>query len=161
MKRFAITLLFFVITVSSFAQSESFQTLKDHFSGKDQVESFSLSGFWCRAAMSIVMDDEEELKAMMKEIDQVRFMVIPKIEFDKQNLSVNGFRKFITKDSFEEVMSIREHGEKINIFHRVDGNKKNRYFVLIEQENEVVALELKGYIDPEMFKDGDNRISFN
>jgi len=58
-------------------------------------------------------------------------------------------------------MSIRDNGEHINIFHRLDGNKKNRYFVLIEESDEVVALELKGYIDPELFKDGDNRITFS
>jgi len=161
MKRFTLFVLFSLITAFSFGQSKSFQTLRDHFLNKEEVHSFSISGFLCRTALNIMMEEEKELKGMMKDIDHIRFMVIPKDEFENQNLTVNGFRKYITKDSFEEVMSIRDNGEHINIFHRLDGNKKNRYFVLIEESDEVVALELKGYIDPELFKDEDNRITFN
>ncbi|HEY5822917.1 MAG TPA: DUF4252 domain-containing protein [Cyclobacteriaceae bacterium] len=161
MQRFTLFVLFLLITVFSFGQSKSFQTLKDHFAGEEDVHAFSMSGFLCRAALNVVMEDEEELKGMLDDIDHIRFIVIPKNEFADQNLTVNGFRKFIANDSFEEVMSIRDNGEHINIFHRLDGNKKNRYFVLVEESDEVVALELKGYIDPELFKDGDNRITFN
>jgi len=112
-------------------------------------------------ALNMIMEDEEELKGMMNGIDHVRFIVIPKEEFKDQNLTVNGFRKVIANDSYEEVMSIHDKGDHINIFHRTEGNKKNRYFVLIEQPDEVVALELKGYIDPELFKNENNRITFN
>jgi hypothetical protein len=35
---------------------------------------------------------------------------------------------------------------------RSDG-KWNRYFVLIEQPDEVVAIELKGYLDPALLKE--------
>lgn len=165
MKRFPLIALFSLIIVFSFAQSKSFQTLCDHFKDKEEVYAFSISGFLCRAAINLVMEDEEQLKGMMKDIDHIRFMVIPKGEFVNQDLTVNGFRKYITKDSFEEVMSIRDKGEHINIFHRLDPDRyqgrKNRYFVLIEESDEVVALELKGYIDPELFKDGGNRITLN
>jgi len=161
MKRFTLLALFTVSSMLALAQSKSFQTLRDHFVDKENVHSFSISGFLCRTALSMVMDGEEELKGMLNDIDHIRFIVIPKEEFGNQNLTVSGFRKYITKDSFEEMMSIRDNGDHINIFHRLDGNKKNRYFVLIEESDEVVALEMKGYIDPELFKDEDSRITLN
>ncbi len=116
MKRFTLLTLFSIITVFSFAQSKSYQTLKDHFVDREEVHSFSMSGFLCRAALNIMLEDEEQLKGMMKDIDHIRFMVIPKGEFANQNLTVNGFRNYITKDSFEEVMSIRDNGDHINVF---------------------------------------------
>jgi hypothetical protein len=165
MKRLTLISLLIANSVLVFAQSKSFQVLKDHFIDSENVQSFSVSGFLCRAALSMVADEEDELRGMMNNIDHIRFIIIPKEEFEKQDLSVNGFRNYLRKDAFEEVMSVRDHGDHINIFHRVDSdnyrNNKNRYFVLIEDSDKVVALELKGYIDPEMFKKGENRITFN
>jgi len=96
MKRFTLFASLSLITLFSFAQSKSFQTLKDHFADEEDVHAFSVSGFLCRAALNIVMEDDEELKGMLNDIDHIRFMVIPKSEFATQNLTVNGFRKFIT-----------------------------------------------------------------
>jgi hypothetical protein len=162
MKRVALSILFLLSLTAVSAQSESYQTLRDHFTGQDDVHSFSISGLLCRAAMSMVIDEEDELmKKLVSDIDHVRFIVIPKQEFANQNLSVNGFKKFLVKDSFEEMMSVRDNGDHVTVFMREDGNKKNRYFVLVEEQHEVVAIEMKGYVDPELFKDGDNKITFN
>jgi hypothetical protein len=156
-----IAVLFVLISVSGFAQSKSYQTLRDHFSGREDVHSFNLGGLLCRLAVNIATEDEPLFKNMMKDIDHVRFIVIPKKEFKNQNLSVKGFRNYLSKDSFEEVLAVRDNGDHVNIFHRTDGNKKNRYFVLVEESDEVVAIEMKGYIDPQLFKDENNKISLN
>ena len=153
----------FVLSISaSFAQSKSFQTLRDHFIDEENVHTFSISGFFCRAAMSMALDEEDALlNDMINDIDHVRFMVIPKEEFQKQHLSVNGFKSYLAKDAFEEMMSVRENGEHVTVFMREDGNKKNRYFVLVEESDEVVAIEMKGYIDPQLFRENNNKITFN
>ena len=159
MKRLA-TIALLLISTFAFSQSKSYQVLKDHFADEENVHSFNLSGFLCRTAVNMFMDDEEPvLKDLMNDIDHIRLMVIPREEFGNQNLSVNGFRSYLLKDSFDEVMTVRDKGDHVSIFHREEGNKKNRYFVLVEDESEVVAIEMKGYVDPEIFKNGDNRIS--
>jgi hypothetical protein len=158
-KLFAVLLV--LISVSGFAQSKSYQTLRDHFSGSENVHSFSIGGLLCKMAVNIASKDEELLRNLMKDISHVRFIVIPKEEFRNQNLSVNGFKNYLSKDSFEEVLAVREKGDHVNVFHRTDGNKKNRYFVLVEESDEVVAIEMKGYIDPQLFKDENNKISLN
>jgi len=161
MKKLILVVLLSCVSILTFAQSKSFQTLRDHFIDKEDVHSFSISGFLCRTALSIALSDEEEWQKMTSDIDQIRFIVIPKEEFGKQNLSVNGFKNYLVKDSFEEMMSVRDKGDHVTFFHRLDSNKKNRYFVLVEDNHEVVAIEMKGYIDPELFKDGNNRITLN
>ena len=68
----------------------------------------------------------------------------------------------LQKDSFASLATIHDKGDDISIFHRLDDNNKNRYFVLVEEQNEVVAIEMKGYIDPvilmqEAFKSDQHR----
>lgn len=158
----AIIALFVLGITSSFAQSKSFQTLRDHFRDSEDVHAFSINGFLCRAAMSIAMDEDDNvLQGMMSDINHVRFIVIPKEEFGKQHLTVGGFKKYLLKDAFEEMMSVRDKGDHVSIFMREDSNKKNSYFVLVEESDEVVAIEMKGYIDPELFRNENNKITFN
>lgn len=144
------------------AQSKSFQTLHDHFAGREDVHAFSINGFFCRLALSMAIDEDDELlRNLSRDIDHVRFMVIPKDEFYKQDLSVNGFKKYLLKDSFEQMMSVRDQGDNVNVYMREDGNHTNRYFVLVEETDEVVAIEMKGYIDPALFNTSDNKITLN
>ncbi|MBY0435022.1 MAG: DUF4252 domain-containing protein [Cyclobacteriaceae bacterium] len=140
------------------AQSKSFQALRDHFADRENVHAFSLSGFLCRTALRIALSDDPSLRAMARDINHVRFIVIPKDEFAKQKLSVNGFKGYLAKDKFEVMATVRDKGEVVSFFHRLDDNKKDRYFVLVEESREVVAIELKGYIDPSIFKNGNNRL---
>ena len=161
MKKISFTILFVGVASLAFCQSKSYQALQDHFADKEDVHTFSLSGFFCRAALSIALPEEKMLRAMAKDIRHIRLMVIPKEAFRKQDLTVNGFKNLLTRDSFESVASIRDHGDHVTIFHRPDGNQKDRYFVLVEEPNEVVAIEMKGTIDPSLFKNEDNRITIN
>ncbi len=148
-------------SVTAFSQSRSYQALRDHFAGKEDVHSFALNGFLCRTVLRIVRTDERLLHAMMKDIHHIRFIVIPTKEFRKQNLSVNGFKEYLRKDSFESLATIQDKADHISVFYCTDGNKRERYFVLVEEPNEVVGIEMKGYIDPALFRNEDNRITIN
>jgi hypothetical protein len=159
MKKFILTLLLAAGLTAAFSQSNSFQALQRNFSGKDDVHSFRLSGFLCRTALRMVAPEEKLFRSMVKDIQQVRLMVIPKAAFDAQQLSVNGFRHFLETDAFESLATIRDNGDHISIFHRLDDNKKNRYFVLVEEKDEIVAIEMKGYIEPDILVNTDLRTS--
>lgn len=147
------------------AQSKSYQTLKDRFKDQPDVHSFSFGGWLCRAALSIAVNDDEDdvevrlLHKAMADINHVRFITIPKNEFKVQGLSVNGFRSYLKKDAFEELASVRDNGEVVTFYHKGDAARRNQYFVLIEDQHEVVAIEMKGYIDPEIFNSDDARIT--
>ncbi|HRI79142.1 MAG TPA: DUF4252 domain-containing protein [Cyclobacteriaceae bacterium] len=161
MKKLNILILFTAASVAAFAQSKSYEALYSHFKGKEDVHAFSMGGMLCRLAVNVMANDNDVLKAMVKDIRHIRFIVIPKNEFAKQNLSINGFKGFLKKDLFEEMATIRDHGDIVSVFHRTDANAKDRYFVLVEDQGKVVAIEMKGTIDPALFKEGDNRITIN
>lgn len=148
MKSFKILLVLMFVASFAMAQSKSYSILKDKFIDQPDVHSFSFSGWMGRLVLRMV--DEHEFRDAIKELQHVRFIEIPKAEFAAQNLSVKGFKNILMKDSFQELAFIRDNGEEITIYLREGNNHKNHYFVLVEEEQQVVAIELKGYLDPQL-----------
>ena len=161
MKKLIILFSLIFFSSSVFSQSKSYQALHAHFKGKEDVVAFSMGGVFCRMAVRMATPKDDILRKMTKDIRHVRFIVIPKAAFEAEKLSVKGFKNYLVKDSFQELAVIRDNGEIVSVYHRSDENAKDRYFVLVEEDREVVAIEMKGTIDETMFKDGDNRITLN
>jgi hypothetical protein len=160
MKSILGVLLILLITVGSVsAQSNSYQILKENFKGQPDVHSFSVSGWVGRAILN--MAGEYEFRDAIKELKHVRFITIPKAEFEARKLTVKGFKNLLKQDSFQQLAFIRDNGEEVSIYLKEGNNHKNHYFVLVEDEQEVVAIELKGYIDLEQLNPTNTTIAFN
>ncbi len=140
-----IALLF--ASASAFAQSESFVTLKDKFSGEDDVHHFAVSGFFARSILW--MADEHEFYDAIEEVKTIRLIVIPREAFEAQDVTLNGFKKVLMKDGFEELVRVKDNGDDVTLYLQSSPKKKDRYFVIVEESNEIVAIEIKGSIDPE------------
>jgi Domain of unknown function (DUF4252) len=143
-----------VISLShlSFAQSESYEQLREQFIDRENVHSFSVSGFWCRMLMGWVIEEDELFRQALQEVKQVRALVVPQQEWRQDFQSSAEFLRTLKGDGFEELATIRDRGEKLSFYIRPDGKRRNQYFILIEEANEVVAIELRGYLDPELLK---------
>ena len=162
MKKLFFLIAVAIVSLTVQAQSDAYQTLRNHFIDKPDVHAFSMSGLLCRMAAGMMAPQESVLRQALRDIKHIRFMVIPKEEFARQQLSVKGFRQVLQKDGFEMLAHVRERGDDVSFLLREEGkDKKKRYFVLVEESDEVVAIEMKGYIDPEIFKDENNKISLN
>jgi hypothetical protein len=162
MKTIKVILFVFASVTLAGAQSNSYQTLKDTFSDEPEVYSFSFSGWMGRLVLDMV--GEPEFKNAIKDLNHVRLITIPRSEFNARNLSVNGFKKVLQQDSFEEIAYIRDRGEEVTIYLRETGNHQNRknvYFVLVEEEREVVAIELKGLVDLQLLNSGNTTLVIN
>lgn len=152
MKKFlVIVVLILSVAAQALAQHKGFQTLKDNFEGREEVLSFSVNGLFCR--MVLGMAGEWEFKQAIEEVKHIRLMVIPHYEFKLQNLTVGGFRNLMKQDGYEELATIRDGNDHISIYLHNRGNKKNTYFVLVEEPEEIVAIEIKGYINPAVLND--------
>jgi hypothetical protein len=148
MKHFTATLLLVLVVVAASAQSKSFITLREKFAGEKEVYAFRFSGGFARLALRIA--GEHDFYDAIRDVKSVRFIVIPKNAFHEKRLSLSGFRKFAKEDGFEEVANIRDHGDNVDILVQPGKNdNNNRYLVLIDDGGEVVAVEMKGYINPE------------
>ena len=158
MKKVIFTSLFCaLVAVQTFSQSNSYRTLKNKFNDSPDVHSFSVSGWACKLIFSIA--GEYEFKKAVEDIQHIRLITIPKREFETKEVTIKGFKRLLLQDSYEPLAHFRDNGEDVTIYLRESGNKKNYYFVLVEEENEVVAIELKGYINPDALKD--KKLAFN
>ena len=140
-------LVLLIASTSAYAQSESFLTLKDKFRGEDEVHHFSVSGFLARSILW--MADEHEFFSAIKDVKTIRLIVIPRDAFMEQEVTLNGFKKVLRGDGFEELARVKDHGDEVTMYLQSSGKKKDRYMILVEEEDEIIAIEIKGYIDTE------------
>ena len=151
MKKITVTVLVVtLITSLSYAQSKSFLTLKDKFAGERDVFSFGASGGLARLALRIA--GERDWQEAISEVKNIRFIVIPKQAFRERNLSVSGFYKFVKSDGFESLAHIKERGQDVRIYVQERKKDDHRYLLLVNENNEFIAIEVKGYIDPEKIR---------
>jgi hypothetical protein len=153
--RCLLAIALFAISSSVLAQSRSYSALKDNFKGQPDVHSFSVTGWFGR--MILNMAGELEVRDAIKELKQVRLITIPKQEFSNRNLSVAGFKSLMKQDGFEDLAQITDRGELVSVFIQEGKSKShNRYLVLVEEESEIVAIELTGYLDPSKLVPSEN-----
>lgn len=146
-----LTACFLTLTLAfASAQSNSFQTLQDHFQGLPEVYSFKFSGFVGRTVLAIAAPEEKLIRTALDDVRNYRMIVIPRKEFNNQNLSIKGFTAVLKKDSFDELAHITDNRDNVRLYHRSEGNNKDRYFVLIDEIEEVIAIEIKGYINTDV-----------
>jgi hypothetical protein len=148
MRTSLLFLLLIICSLTASAQSESFATLRNKFRGKPDVVYISTSGLFARAALMIA--GERDFKRSIRHIRNFRLVTIPKNAFTEEAVTVNGFRHVLKNDSYVEMTAIRDHGDDVWFYLQEGKNKKqNKYFILIDDDNDVIGIELKGYLDPQ------------
>jgi Domain of unknown function (DUF4252) len=164
MKKPLILLAFVIFAGQAFAQSDSYQTLKDTFKKGDDVYSVSVSGMLCRTILR--MAGEHEFRDAITDVKNIRVIVIPGTEFKRRGLSVAGFKKILKDDSFQELATVRDNGDDVSIFLQEGSKNRDRYFILVDEGDEVVGVEIKGTMDMNviyamMKEEGDVKVGSN
>lgn len=148
-------LVFTIASITTYAQSESFLTFKESLDDAEDVVSFKVGGFVLRTVLWL--SGESDFKEEFGKVNSVRFIVAPIEELDKRKLKVSGFKKVLRHDHFEEMVSATEEGDRITVYMQERGKNKNLYFVLIESEDEIAAIEIKGYLDPKKLLESNSK----
>ena len=147
MRYFIATFLFAFVAATASAQSKSFITLREKFAGEKDVFAFRFSGGFARLALRIA--GEHDFYDAIRDVKNIRFIVIPKRAFHKKRVSLSGFKKIAKEDGFEELAHIRDRGDDVEILLQPGKHDNHRYLILIDDGGEVVAIEVRGYINPE------------
>jgi hypothetical protein len=149
MKTSLLTIAFvFAITLIVSAQSESFMMLRDKFRGAENVFSFGTSGFIAKTVLWVA--GEREYKDAFRNVTSIRMMVIPRKAFRDKDVTVRGFKKAAKNlEQFEEVLTLHDGKDDVTLLMHENQKKnwKNQYLLLVEDNSEVVAVEMEGYID--------------
>ena len=160
MKRTVVFAVFLLAAISeSGAQSESFRTLEKKFSSDENVFTFSTSGVFARAVLWLA--GEHEFKSAIKQVKNIRLITIPATAFGQNKVSVTGFKKIVAEDAYEELALVRDRGEEVTLYvQSLKNSSFNRYLILIDNPEEVVAVEIKGYIDPSLLNNQHLKVSY-
>jgi len=46
-------------------------------------------------------------------------------------------------------MRVKDHGDDVTVYIKPTQNRNSRYIILVEESDEVVVIELDGYVDPD------------
>lgn len=154
-----LIIIFSSVITATFSQSKSYKTLKNKFGQTEDVEAFAISGFLGRVVLRLT--GEHDFRNAVKKVKHISFISIPKSAFKAERVSVQGFKKILKEDSFEKLLSVVDQGDDVSLYVQ-NGTKErhSRYFLLIEEESEVVAMEIRGYIDPNLMLKNSN-LSYN
>ena len=161
MKTIATCLIILICTIgSAYSQSKSFVTLREKFSGDHNVFSFHTSGFFARMILGFA--GEHEFQHAVKDIRDIRLIVIPKEAFREHDVTLNGFKKLAKKDSFQQLAHVHDHGDDVTLLMQPNAKGgDDRYLVLVDDDNEVVAIEVTGYIDPKIMLRNSKDTAYN
>ena len=82
------------------------------------------------------MAGEWEFRDAISDVSSIRLITIPRQNFKSKELSVPGFREYLRKDNFESLATIKEKGDRVEVFIQQAGSRNNRY--LIVDANDVI-----------------------
>jgi hypothetical protein len=106
------------------------------------------------------MAGEHEFNEAVRDIHDIRLITIPRSAFHARKVSIAGFKNVLRKESFQELVRVTEHGDDVSVYLKETPNRDNRYMVLVEEADNVVVIEFRGYVDPDVIFNHD-KLSFN
>jgi Domain of unknown function (DUF4252) len=149
MRKITTCIVLCVVAHCVSAQSNSFQTFREKFSDGEDVHHFSTNGFLARTVLW--MAGEHEFNSAIKSIRSINLMSVPKSAFRQEEVTVRGFKKVLREDAFEELTRIKDHSDDVTLYIRSTQSRNNRYIILIEQSDQVVLIEMTGYVDQDFW----------
>jgi len=149
MKKLLLILLVVFTAILASAQSDSYETFKDTFRGSKDVFSFGVRGWLARTVLRFA--DEDEFQDVISDVKTIKITIVPRQRFREKGLSIKEFKKILKDDSFAELAQVRDHSDNVTVYIQENPKRKNNnlYFILVEESDEVVAMEMRGYVSEE------------
>ena len=138
MKRtYIITLLFSLCSLFMYAQDSRF----DKFADMEEVTSVYIS----KAMLSLMPDMQSEggnIGSIASKLDNIRILSCDKPAIiDKMKKE---FAFINSKNGYEELMRIKDKGEKTTIYLKQDKNKKKEFVLMTGEKNEFTVIIITG-----------------
>lgn len=146
------------LVLTSCASKSSFNSFYEE--NKAECE-FSISSPAFIANLFIPKDDVGEYKALFKKVKHYKVMI-----FSDGSTSLDRkFERFIKQKNYETIFSIKQHGEKVQLYFLQDKNAIKEIVLKVKSEDDFVVLGLKTNISEADFnkitKNSDIKISSN
>lgn len=139
--------ILFVVLLStanaSLAQTKAINQFYNKYKHLENTEKIKLGGFLLQLAGRF--SDDEATDQWMKKISSLRIMTINNgnpVSSDDYNDLI----KSVKKEAFEDLMTVREDGKKIQFLIREKGDSITDLLLLVSGEDEFTLLSLEGLL---------------
>ena len=149
MKNILIAIAMLAIPMSGFCQHESIEKFYNKYIEDEKVTDINLNG-WVLSLASLIAD-EKTGEEVLNKITQLRIMIA-----EEKNIVSNGDLKKLMKDvrknSFEDLITVRDGNDRINFMIREEGNTITNVLVIVNGDDEFILLSLEGALNLEDLK---------
>ena len=149
MKNIIIAIAMLAIPMSGFCQHESIENFYNKYIEDEKVTDINLNG-WVLSLASLIAD-EETGEEVLNKITQLRIMIAE----EKNIVSKSDLKKLmkeVRKNSFEDLITVRDGNDRINFMIREKGDKITNVLVIVNGDNEFILLSLEGALNLEDLK---------
>lgn len=141
MKSISFLILFACATTFLQAQTEAIQHFYNKYKNMEEVTHLKLQGWVLQLAAKHT--DDDEAGEIFKKITQLRFLSIEEgnpVTHDEWNKLVNSLHK----DDFEDLIQVRDEGDRINCYIRSKDDLITDVVLVISGKDEFLLLSLEG-----------------
>lgn len=134
-----ITLL--LLPVLAVGQSRYITQFYNDYKSMEEVTNLNLRGFVLRLAGTFA--DDADARKIIRKVSHLRLLMMEDVNLVSPEAYTSLIRG-IKSDRFEELMMIREEGQRIEFFLREDGDTITDVLMLLHGQEEFLLLSLEG-----------------
>ena len=140
MKPGIILICFFLVSVTSFAQTKTTEDIDKRYDG-------GLSLFFYKNTLRMLNQaDDKEFDELIKDIEKMRFLMI---DVDKQNFTstdLQNLKKGYQSEEYEEMMTSRFEGKNFNVYIKEKAGDIKGTVILASDSSQLIILDILGKI---------------
>lgn len=141
MRNVLILALLILLPALGLAQSRHITQFYNHYKSYEDVTNINLRGFVLKLAGNFV--DDDDARKIIRKVSHLRLLVVEDTRLVTSS-DYTALVKGLKSDRFEELMQIREGGERIDFYLREDGDQITDVILLLRGDDEFLMLSLEG-----------------
>lgn len=150
MKKTTLIVALALVSSIAFSQSKSVDAFKNKYKDDRDATVVTLQGNIFKLISSIAeYSDDEDAQALSKVADGINSMQIlslPKYETGLDKEEINALKSNIKKESYEELMNMREGRETVVIYSQGSEDEVRNMLILVEEKNDFVLINIDGVL---------------
>ncbi len=152
MKRTTLLLIATVLSTGLWAQSKTLKSFHEKYHDDRDATNITIDGTLLNlvGALAAYAEDDEEAQAfanIAKNIKSMNILSVPMYGTGLSGKEVSGLRRNLKKESYEELMTMRDGDQKINFLADADEKQLRNMVVLVEDKDELVVMNINGLLN--------------
>lgn len=152
MRRTFIVLFSLFIYTGLFSQSKSIEKFRKAYPEDQNVF------FYSSTLNMLNVEESPEFEDLIKDIEKIAVLIYKKAEREFDSEKINGIVTGLKREKYVELMVISDSGNKINLYKKDKRDRTVGFAALVDNEESLVLIDVKGSIDFKKFMELKNKI---